>query len=879
MAGRREEEDVLPEDPLAEEPVDDEDEEEGEDLMDTAMDDLMENNENDQYDPELLDETEQSPLTAAQRRAAERALDARDRREGRMPSSPGASSNPLSPGFSPGGSSDGAGSPDADGQRRKRRRTTASTPNDEDDADDLLDEDLPEAAYDLTNEQLGDGGAVDKRLEGKIKKCFQQFLLKFVPEGQAEPKYPDMIRKMAEEHEKHLDVTFTHLQVWSPPLALWVADHPVQILPILNESLMSEAERKFETYRQIRATDETELRVAIHSFPIREPIRELCCKHLNKLVHVNGVVTKRSGVFNQLNRLYLRCAKCNFPAGPYDVAEEKDLKPGACIECQSRGPFKVDRQKTLYRNHQKITLQESPSSVEPGKMPRSKEVVLTGDQVDEVRPGDELALTGVYRCLYDAATNARTCFPVYRTELNSVHVRRKGDVKSLQFTDDQQAQILDLAKSKNIRERFIASMAPSIYGMWHVKTALAMSLMGGQMKIAAGKHRIRGDINTLIVGDPGLAKSQFLKYLEQTFPRAVYATGKGASAVGLTAAVTRDENGDWCLEGGAMVLADEGLCLIDEFDKMNDQDRTSIHEAMEQQSISISKAGIVASLQARCAVVAVANPTEGRYDPQRSFAENVNLADPILSRFDVLCVLRDEADPVQDERLADHVLSSHRRAHPEATSDDKQIQPKIQQKTSHIQPIDQELLQKYIVYARQRVFPKIANIDKEKLSNFYKDIRAEAFRQGGAPMTARHIESIIRLAEASARLELRHHVLSKDLDYAISLMLESFIQSQKHQVAGELRKKFRRYIAQSTPISDQFMALLERLFKDKAEQMRLARPGGESPDIADVSIDMADVVKQIERYDLDMDEAQNFMRTQRFRQNFRVEGETVFQAV
>mmetsp|Transcript_81101 Transcript_81101/g.143666 ORF Transcript_81101/g.143666 Transcript_81101/m.143666 type:complete len:880 (+) Transcript_81101:85-2724(+) len=879
MAGRREEEDVLPEDPLAEEPVDDEDEEEGEDLMDTAMDDLMENNENDQYDPELLDETEQSPLTAAQRRAAERALDARDRREGRMPSSPGASSNPLSPGFSPGGSSDGAGSPDADGQRRKRRRTTASTPNDEDDADDLLDEDLPEAAYDLTNEQLGDGGAVDKRLEGKIKKCFQQFLLKFVPEGQAEPKYPDMIRKMAEEHEKHLDVTFTHLQVWSPPLALWVADHPVQILPILNESLMSEAERKFETYRQIRATDETELRVAIHSFPIREPIRELCCKHLNKLVHVNGVVTKRSGVFNQLNRLYLRCAKCNFPAGPYDVAEEKDLKPGACIECQSRGPFKVDRQKTLYRNHQKITLQESPSSVEPGKMPRSKEVVLTGDQVDEVRPGDELALTGVYRCLYDAATNARTCFPVYRTELNSVHVRRKGDVKSLQFTDDQQAQILDLAKSKNIRERFIASMAPSIYGMWHVKTALAMSLMGGQMKIAAGKHRIRGDINTLIVGDPGLAKSQFLKYLEQTFPRAVYATGKGASAVGLTAAVTRDENGDWCLEGGAMVLADEGLCLIDEFDKMNDQDRTSIHEAMEQQSISISKAGIVASLQARCAVVAVANPTEGRYDPQRSFAENVNLADPILSRFDVLCVLRDEADPVQDERLADHVLSSHRRAHPEATSDDKQIQPKIQQKTSHIQPIDQELLQKYIVYARQRVFPKIANIDKEKLSNFYKDIRAEAFRQGGAPMTARHIESIIRLAEASARLELRHHVLSKDLDYAISLMLESFIQSQKHQVAGELRKKFRRYIAQSTPISDQFMALLERLFKDKAEQMRLARPGGEAPAIADVSIDMADVVKQIERYDLDMDEAQNFMRTQRFRQNFRVEGETVFQAV
>merc|ERR1711881_422078 len=198
---------------------------------------------------------------------------------------------------------------------------------------------------------------------------------------------------------------------------------------------------------------------------------------------------------------------------------------------------------------------------------------------------------------------------------------------------------------------------------------------GGVGKMAAGKHRIRGDINTLIVGDPGLAKSQFLKYVESTFPRAVYTTGKGASAVGLTASVMRDENGDFALHGGAMVLADNGICLIDEFDKMNDQDRTSVHEAMEQQTISISKAGIVATLQARCAVIAVANPMEGRYDPQRTFAQNVNLTDPILSRFDVLCVIRDEADQLQDERLADHVICSHIRSHPEADSDDKQAKP------------------------------------------------------------------------------------------------------------------------------------------------------------------------------------------------------------
>merc|ERR1719162_1073468 len=214
--------------------------------------------------------------------------------------------------------------------------------------------------------------------------------------------------------------------------------------------------------------------------------------------------------------------------------------------------------------------------------------------------------------------------------LDAVHIHRKGEMKLSSLTDEQQQEILELAKQPNIRERFIASMAPSIYGMKHVKTAIAMSMMGGMRKEAAGKHRIRGDINTLVVGDPGLAKSQFLKYVEQTFPRAVYTTGKGASAVGLTAAVQRDENGQFCLQGGAMVLADDGICLIDEFDKMNEQDRTSIHEAMEQQTISVSKAGIVATLQARCAVIAVANPVEGRYDSTRTFAQNVNLSDPIL---------------------------------------------------------------------------------------------------------------------------------------------------------------------------------------------------------------------------------------------------------
>merc|ERR1711920_11296 len=323
--------------------------------------------------------------------------------------------------------------------------------------------------------------------------------------------------------------------------------------------------------------------------------------------------------------------------------------------------------------------------------------------------------------------------------------------------------------------------------------------------------------------------------------------------------------------------ADDGICLIDEFDKMNDQDRTSIHEAMEQQSISISKAGIVATLQARCAVIAVANPTEGRYDPQRTFAQNVNLSDPILSRFDMLCVLRDESDAVQDARLADHVVCSHRRSHPEANTEDKMLKPRTQKVDMDIQPIDQELLQKYIIYARQRVHPKVADIDREKLANFYKDIRAEAFRSGGAPMTARHIDSIVRLAEANARIELRQHVLPKDLDNAIGVMLESFIQSQKHQVAEELRQKFRRYVVQATSPHEQFVGLLERLFKDRFEQMRLAQ--GEAPELADVFVDMDEFRNQIEANELAVTEAGSFLESPRFQRHYVVRGEHIYRAL
>jgi DNA replication licensing factor MCM2 len=314
-----------------------------------------------------------------------------------------------------------------------------------------------------------------------------------------------------------------------------------------------------------------------------------------------------------------------------------------------------------------MTLQESPGSVPAGRLPRHREVILLWDLIDSAKPGEEVEVTGVYRNNFDTSLNIKNGFPVFSTVLEANHILKKEDLySSSRLTEEDEKHIRTLARDERIGKRIIKSIAPSIYGHEDIKTAIALSLFGGVTKNINNKHRIRGDINVLMLGDPGTAKSQFLKYVEKTAPRAVFATGQGASAVGLTASVRKDPvTREWTLEGGALVLADKGVCLIDEFDKMNDSDRTSIHEAMEQQSISISKAGIVTTLQARCAIVAAANPIRGRYNPTIPFSQNVELTEPILSRFDVLCVVKDAVDPVIDEMLARFVVGSHTRSHPD----------------------------------------------------------------------------------------------------------------------------------------------------------------------------------------------------------------------
>jgi DNA replication licensing factor MCM2 len=514
------------------------------------------------------------------------------------------------------------------------------------------------------------------------------------------------------------------------------------------------------------------------------------------------------------------CVKCRYVIGPFAQADDGGAtKLGSCPNCQSKGPFTVNSAETLYQNYQKITVQEAPGTVPAGRLPRSKEVILRHDLIDAARPGELVDVTGVYTHAHDTGLNARHGFPVFATLLEANHVAKRSDAEAaFRLTDDDRAEMHALAADPRIGDRIAASIAPSIYGHTNIKFGLALALFGGQEK-ARGAHRLRGDINVLLLGDPGTAKSQFLKYVEKVAQRAVFATGKGASAVGLTAAVHKDPvTREWTLEGGALVLADRGVCLIDEFDKMNDADRVSIHEAMEQQSISISKAGIVTSLRARCAVIAAANPVGGRYDASRTFAENVELTEPILSRFDILFVVRDTVDPVADGRLARFVVESHARAAPDGGvgGDPDGLPPLPAAHPPGIEPLPQATLRKYVAYAKAAVKPKLSDADVEKIAAVYGRLRAESAVASGMPVAVRHLESVIRMAEAHATMHLRDHVNDADVDAAIRVMLGSFVATQKLAAQKAMRAKFGRYLATSSGDRELLLAALQGLAREHA---------------------------------------------------------------
>ena len=692
--------------------------------------------ENDTYaGADIDDEGEYEDLDVATRRQLEARLNKRDRELARRRKMPAAFLQ----------DEDEDAEMDLTRQPRRRRHHYDEDQEDEDMGEDIMDEELSlETLQDVKASSLTDWVALPA-VYRSIFREFKSFLTEYIDDNGTSV-YGARIRTLGEVNAESLEVSYDHLSASKAILAYFLANAPAEVLKIFDQVAMDVTLLHYPDYERIHS----EIHVRISDLPVHYTLRQLRQTHLNCLVRVTGVVTRRTGVFPQLKYVRFDCTKCGVTLGPFQQESNVEVKISYCQNCQSRGPFTLNSEKTIYRNYQKLTLQESPGTVPAGRLPRHREVILLWDLIDSAKPGEEIEITGIYRNSYSAQLNNKNGFPVFATILEANHVVQTHDqMAGFSLTEADEREIRSLARDPKIVDKIIASIAPSIYGHTDIKTAVALSLFGGVTKEAQGKHKIRGDINILLLGDPGTAKSQVLKYVEKTAHRAVFATGQGASAVGLTASVRRDPlTAEWTLEGGALVLADQGTCLIDEFDKMNDQDRTSIHEAMEQQTISISKAGIVTTLQARCGIIAAANPIGGRYNGTVPLAQNVELTEPILSRFDILCVVRDTVDPAEDERLANFVVHSHGRAHPSASAVDANAEKMETEHDSEVRErmvnggepkqegeIAQELLRKYILYARERCRPKLYQIDQDKVARLFADMRRESLATGAYPIT------------------------------------------------------------------------------------------------------------------------------------------------
>jgi replicative DNA helicase Mcm len=580
---------------------------------------------------------------------------------------------------------------------------------------------------------------------------FIEFLTSF-KDDRGKIKYIEKINEMIAYRKKSIIIEFIDLLSFNENLADQIINNTKSILPILESAL-------YDYLLQLDPTYEKEvdrLHVRIVNIPKVSQLRKIRSSDINKLVAIDGILVKATPI---KERVYKATFKHLHPdcMQEFEWPEDGEMPeilemPTVCPKCGKPGQFKLIPEKTKLVDWQKAVIQERPEEVPSGQLPRQLEIILEDDLVDSARPGDRVKVTGILEIKQDSQIKRGTkaVFDIYM-KVNSIEVSQKV-LDEVTISEEDEKRIKELAKDPWIRERIIASIAPSIYGHWEIKEALALALFGGVPKNQPDS-RIRGDIHVLIIGDPGTAKSQMLQFVARVAPRAIYTTGKGSTAAGLTAAVVREKGtGDYYLEAGALVLADGGVAVIDEIDKMREEDRVSIHEAMEQQTVSIAKAGIVAKLNARASVIAAGNPKFGRYIAERPVSDNINLPTTILSRFDLIFILRDQPGE-QDKELANYIVDVH------AGKVTKNI-------------IDIELLKKYIAYARKYVNPKITDEAKKLIVDFFVEMRKKSAENPDSPIliTPRQLEALIRISEAYARMALKPLVTKEDAERAINIM-------------------------------------------------------------------------------------------------------------
>ena len=616
-----------------------------------------------------------------------------------------------------------------------------------------------------------------------------------------------------------LTVCFDDLIAHDAELAREVREKPNEYLPIMEEAVADVVESftpndaltngeepdaggaliAEEEDRRRGRRDRANVQVKLTSKEIPRALRSMNSNDVGKLVYVPGIViAANSKVRTKAKNMVLECQKCGNTVSlqlgsgysganvPRQCTANMGREVGQEANPCGMDPFRIVPQKSSFIDQQNMKLQENPEFVSAGEMPRSMTVLAERTMVLSVVPGTRVKIMGIYETTSGGGSSKRDRgggqVAVQHAYIRVVGIdeETEGARGDAHFTDAEHTEFKTFAHRpfKEVIKDLRSRIAPAIYGSDDVKAAVACLLFSGTRKQHPDGTARRGDVNVLLIGDPSTAKSQFLKFVERTAPVCVYTSGKGSSAAGLTASVIRGSDNEFYLEGGAMVLADGGCVCIDEFDKMRDEDRVAIHEAMEQQTISIAKAGITTMLNSRTAVLAAANPPSGRYDDLKSAQENIDLQTTILSRFDMIFIVRDERLYERDMQIADHVLNIHA-----GGGDELAIVSDPQQEK------ERQFLKRYIEYARAMCRPHIGERAMQMLEDSYVKYREEVRerkRTGGhaaVPITVRQLEAIVRISESLAKMCLQTTVTEEHVQEALRLFEVSTIDAARSGVA------------------------------------------------------------------------------------------------
>ena len=567
-------------------------------------------------------------------------------------------------------------------------------------------------------------------------------------------KYFDRINNMMASGAQSLIVDYIDLDSYNPLLAKEITHKPDEYLEAFNEAVLSVLREIHPDYEQ---EIHEKIRVRIGNYTVQKGLREINADLINKLVSISGMVVRSSEVKPLAKKIAYKCTNCS----TVTEAQLKGLvmkKPVKCPACSEK-ELEMDPESSLFIDFQLVRLQELPEDLPAGQLPHYIEVTVMSDLVDQCRPGDRIMLTGIIRIEQEQlAPQAKTSLFRLRMEGNNIEYLggRAGSkdtrsVERIMISTEDERQIRIIASKPDAYEKLIASFAPHIYGHEPIKEAILLLIVGSVTKKLDDGSTRRGDINVLLVGDPGTAKSEMLKFTAKIAPRGLYTSGRGSTAAGLTAAVIRDKSGIMMLEAGAVVLGDQGIVCIDEFDKIKPEDRSALHEVMEQQTCSVAKGGIVATLNARTSILSAANPIYGKYDPYKNITENVNLPVPLLTRFDLIFIVRDNPDKEKDNLVASHILEIHR-------DTEKAARPAI----------DIDLFSKYLSYAKQ-IEPTLTPEAIDIVRSYYMEMR-RIESEGMITVTPRQLEGLIRLASARARLLLKDIVEAEDAQRAIYLV-------------------------------------------------------------------------------------------------------------